>query len=64
MVKTAIAIGLDVVETRKTQIITRCLELLRTNNLDCKLKQKLVETLAAAIHKGYFQDNVKLAAGL
>lgn len=54
MVKTAIVSGLDVVETRKTQIVTRCLELLRMNNIDCKLKQKLVETLAAAIHKGYF----------
>lgn len=64
MVKSAIIIGLDVVETRKTQIVTRCLELLRANNMDCKLKQKLVETLAAAIHKGYLQENAKLAAGL
>ena len=54
MVKTAIVSGLDVVETRKTQIVTRCLELLRMNNIDIKIKQKLVETLAAAIHKGYF----------
>ena len=54
MVKTAIVSGLDVVETRKTQIVTRCLELLRMNNIDIKIKQQLVETLAAAIHKGYF----------
>ena len=54
MVKTAIVSGLDVVETRKTQIVTRCLELLRMNNIDTKIKQKLVETIAAAVHKGYF----------
>jgi hypothetical protein len=63
MVKTAIVAGLDIVESRKSQILTRCIELLRNRNLDFKIKQQLVEAIAAAVLKRYFDGHHKLALG-
>jgi hypothetical protein len=39
MVKTAIIAGMDIVETRKDQIVMRCIEMLRNRNEEINTKQ-------------------------
>ena len=64
MVKTAIIAGMDSAESRKPQIVTRCLDMLRDRNEHLTTKQQLVETLAAAVFKDYLAENKKLATSL
>lgn len=64
MVKTAIVTGLDIAETQKNAIVTICIEMLHNRNESASTKQCLVETLAAALYKGYLSDNPKLAASV
>lgn len=64
MVKTAIVAGLDIAETKKSELMTRCLELLRNRHLGISAKMRLVEALAAGLYKGYFAENPKIAVGL